>query len=216
MKYWVFDLDGTLTDSFAPYFSTVEHYLGTSLSREEKKTFIGMHPSQIFHSRLSSDEATHALKILKEKSQKDAASIPLFSEMYAICSWLNQNGRRISVWTSRDLDSAKLVLKETGISQFIDHIISGDCVVQRKPHPEGLTRIQSLFSCESHEMVMVGDHDHDMEAAKAMGVLSIRASWHTHWDHNICHHAHKQFYTTSDFQAWVKQNITPAIMEVQA
>ncbi len=27
MKYWVFDLDGTLTDSFGPYFTLVENLI---------------------------------------------------------------------------------------------------------------------------------------------------------------------------------------------
>lgn len=206
MKYWVFDLDGTLTDSFGPYFTLVEDLIGESLSRDQKKELIGIHPSQIFKSRLPAEQATRALELLNEKSQKDAASIPLFNEIHSICTYLKKNGCRLAVWTSRDLVSAKLVLNEVGIGHYFDYIISGDCVSNRKPHSEGIEILQKLFLCEPHEMVMVGDHDHDMEAAQSFGAQPLRASWHKHWDHDNCSRSHKQFYCTSEFHQWIQSS----------
>lgn len=206
MKYWVFDLDGTLTDSFGYYFLMLEKLLEKEFSRAERKHLIGIHPSEIFKSHLSPQAADQAIKTLQEKSENDAGLIPIYKDISKVCSWLANNNHKLAVWTSRDLESAKLVLRENGIHQFFDYVVSGNCVSKRKPHPEGLEKIQKHFSCTTQEMVMIGDHDHDMEAAQIFGALPIRASWHSYWDHDSCSHAHKQFFCSSDFYQWIQSS----------
>ncbi|MBK8202801.1 MAG: HAD-IA family hydrolase [Bdellovibrionales bacterium] len=204
MKYWVFDLDGTLTDSFGHYFSTLESLLGQNFSRLEKKHLIGIHPLEIFSSQLPAEEATRAMQVLQEKSESEASLVPTYHAIDSMCAWLANSNRKIAVWTSRDLESAKLVLHENRLLQYFDHVVSGNCVSRRKPHPEGLSKIQEFFSCETSEMVMVGDHDHDMQAAKIFGALPIRASWHNYWDHDVCSNAQRQFFCSTQFFEWVK------------
>ncbi len=203
MKYWVFDLDGTLIDSFGHYFSLIEEFIGQKISREEKKHYIGVHPSQIFADKLESEKVEIALKELNHRSQLDAGSISTFNSISLIFNILSKNGCRIAVWTSRDLESAKAVLEYTGLKKQVEYLISGDCVSLRKPNPEGLLKIKSLFNCDTHEMVMVGDHEHDMQAGHKTGVFSIRASWHNHWDDGECIIANKQFFCDYHFSEWV-------------
>jgi HAD superfamily hydrolase (TIGR01509 family) len=207
MKYWVFDLDGTLVDSFKPYFDIVEEFLGQKITREQKKEFIGLHPAEVFGSRLSAETAKAALDALKERSERDAGLTPAFESIHNVVQHLTKNGRRVAVWTSRDFTSAKMVLEKTGLGAHIDHLVSGDCVNQRKPHPEGILKLQSLFGCEITDMVMVGDHDMDIEGGKAAGAYTVRASWHNHWDDGVCNKAHTQFFCHKEFSKWVEGKV---------
>lgn len=202
MKYWVFDLDGTLVDSFCPYFENLEELLGTKLSAPEKKEFIGLHPAQILIEKLGVDRAKIAIDVLAEKSKNDASRIPVFESVPALIQTLIENGKRLSVFTSRDLNSASLILQHLNLAQYFDHVISGDCVSDRKPAPEGLVKIQNLFNCQPHEMVMVGDHDHDMLAGRSAGVFTVRASWHRHWNDGLCPVSDEQFFCHKEFHDW--------------
>ncbi|MNL87375.1 hypothetical protein D3C87_2164970 [compost metagenome] len=56
-------------------------------------------------------------------------------------------------------------------------------------------------------MVMVGDHIHDMEAGRAANVLSVRASWHGHWEEDDCVLGNKQFRSDRLFHEWVQSEI---------
>lgn len=202
MKYWVFDLDGTLVDSFGPYFKILEGLLEKTLSAAEKKEFIGLHPEKILGDRLSLEQTKVALEILNEKSKTDASCINAFDAIPALLQRLTGKGKRLSVWTARDLNSAKLILENLNLNQYIDCIISGDCVALRKPHPEGLIKIQNFYDCSAHEMVMVGDHEHDMEAGQSAGVFTVRASWHQHWNDGSCRVGDKQFICDQEFFHW--------------
>ncbi len=203
MKYWVFDLDGTLVDSFEPYFSLMEELFNFKLTDDQKKNYIAMHPALVFANHLEQDKIPAALSELQTRSERQAIDVRPFDQTHAVFSALRQNGKRIAVWTSRDYRSTELILKHTGLDQMIDHMVSGECVKQRKPNPEGLVNIQKRFECRPEDMVMVGDHEHDMLAAHQLGVFSVRASWHKHWDDGICTVANKQFSSNDKFYEWL-------------
>lgn len=204
LKYWAFDLDGTLTDSFGQYFSTLESLVEKKFSPEEKKYLIGLHPQEILAARLPAEKATQALDVLQTRSENQAHLIPTFDGMRDLCKWLKSRSHRLAIWTSRDLSSATKVINENKLSTYFDIVVSGTCVTKRKPHTEGLAKIQMYFGCEPQDIVMVGDHDHDMMAARDFGALPIRASWHSHWSHDQCDIAQEQFFNSNDFLKWTQ------------
>jgi HAD superfamily hydrolase (TIGR01549 family) len=210
MKYWVFDLDGTLVDSFGPYFEIMAELLGEPLTRVEKQKIIGMHPSQVFSEYMPAEEIELALRELQKRSQTDATLIPTFGALKEVLAFITKQGSHVAVWTSRDLHSARAILANTGLNTYVDHLVSGDCVALKKPHPEGLQTIMAMFECESHEVVMVGDHDHDMLAGRKMDVFSVRASWHNHWDDGECMLANKQFFCDQKFSQWISESFSRA------
>lgn len=207
MKYWIFDLDGTLVDSFQYYFEVVEKIMNKKMSIEEKKLGVSLHASELFKLHLAEDEANKALMQLRQLSKTDFGHTPKFSAIEEVLTYLKAKGCQISIFTSRDLHSARNTLAMVGLNKFIDHLISGDCVSAKKPNPEGLFRLQKLYNCSVQEMVMIGDHDCDVQAGTAAGAFSIRASWHPHWEHDECSLSNKQFHSDQEFLSWVKANV---------
>lgn len=205
-RHWIFDLDGTLVDSFNPYFTVLSRILaehGLGLEESEKRRCIGLPAKDYLETKLAAEHVKHALLRLSEQSNRDAAMVRPFPGIEDVLHHLSRSGRTISIWTSRDLVSTELVLKHTGLDKLISIIQSGTCVVQKKPQPEGIQRIADHHSATPAEMVMIGDHDMDMRGGRGFGVQSVRASWHGVWSEDKCALADRQFYDVASFKRWV-------------
>jgi HAD superfamily hydrolase (TIGR01549 family) len=207
MKYWIFDLDGTLVDSFQPYFEAVEKLMNKTLTLEERKVGVSLHASEFFKLHLNEEKAKEALMQLKQQNIQDLGNLPKFAAIEELFIYLKEKDCHISIFTSRDLTSATHTLKKNGLDKFIDHLVSGDCVSEKKPNPEGLHKLLGLYNCKLEDMVMIGDHDCDVEAGANAGVFSVRASWHPHWPHDPCTVASQQFHSVETFLSWIKQTV---------
>jgi HAD superfamily hydrolase (TIGR01662 family) len=206
MKVWVFDLDGTLVDSFSHYFVLLDEIFrehGARFSSELCQPALTQPLPEFFEQHLGKEAVGPAMSVLQEKSNADAERIRPFEGLPAALRHLAEQGARIAVWTNRDRVSAELILEHSGLKPYAQAFVSGSCVNQRKPHPEGLLRIIDTFGCKPSDVTMVGDHEHDVTAAKSAGARAVRASWHSHWVVDPCTVADAQFHHVSDFSEWV-------------
>lgn len=215
MRHWVFDLDGTLVDSFSAYFGTLE----TIFNEHGARFFPGLQYPALterldlfFEQHLGSRSVNTALSRLQFLSNRDAQRIQPFSGLITALHDLADQGSRIAVWTNRDRESASLILEASGLDRFAEVFISGTCVSRRKPDPEGLLTIIDRFGCDPSTVTMVGDHEHDVTAAKQVGARAVRASWHGYWTMEPCEHADHQFHSVEEFHSWLKapQELTRA------
>jgi len=207
MKHWVFDLDGTLVDSFNHYFIALDEIFtahGKKFSPKYHHAVLTQPLQQFFEKHLGEKSVKSAFELLQSTSNRDAKTIRPFTGLTETLTHLKSKGARMAVWTNRDLVSAKLMLKHSGLDQFTEICVSGTCVKERKPNPEGLLRIMKEFGCKSDTVTMVGDHEHDVSAAKSVGVRAVRASWHGYWKMDRCSYADHQFHRTEEFSTWVK------------
>ena len=209
MNYWAFDLDGTLVDSFAHYFSALEEIFdehGAKFSKELREPALTNSLPQFFETHLGESKVEQALHRLEVRSHKDAAEIKPFHGIANAIEHLLSAGAKVAILTNRDLVSTELILKHTKLKRLAEICISGTCVTQRKPSPEGLLKVSNRFGCDVRHVTVVGDHLTDMEAAKAVGARAVRASWHSYWDIEQCKRADAQFFTVHEFTSWVRAN----------
>lgn len=202
MKNWVFDLDGTLVDSFGRYFDLLRKIFADH-GRDFDDSL--RHPAlteklDVFFSRyLGQEQVERVLQRLQAESNEDARRIEVFPGLLGLVDNLRGRGSRVAIWTNRDFESASLIIKYSGLENRIDGWVSGTCVSERKPNAEGLRRLISDFGCSPEDVTMVGDHEHDMLGALEVGARAVRASWHSHWDEQQCGHAHHQFHQVDEF-----------------
>jgi pyrophosphatase PpaX len=207
MKHWVFDLDGTLVDSFGHYFDALREIFtlhGATFSSDLHHAALTDHPVTFFQRELGGKVTSQAIAHLQERSNSDAARVQPFPGAMETVRHLTERGSRVAVWTNRDRQSARLILDQTGLAKYADTLVSSCCVTQRKPHPEGLLKLSEVFACRPSEITMVGDHEHDVTAAKSVGARAVRASWHQYWPATPCSTADRQFFEFPDFQQWVQ------------
>lgn len=210
MKCWVFDMDGTLIDSHATYYKNLTDVLedyGAKLTEADKAQILKISVKErinFFTEKLIDPEkAKSALIDLEAKLAMDYLGATPFAGMTELVQSLHAKKLKLAVWTAREKPSAMAVLKHTGLDQYFSFCMSGTCVSACKPAPEGLHKISEHFQIPTADIVMVGDHDNDVMAAKACGAKAVRAYWHNPNLELKCQLSDWKFNKVSDFKNWL-------------
>lgn len=207
MKHWVFDLDGTLIDSYGVYIRTLEktfekfdvpmHTIDINLSRKLfARDFLGRY--------IPAQHLDEAFKHLIDHNLKLTPEIPVYDGIHDLLENIQQKNVMISIWTAREKETADQVIQLTGLNKYIRQHVTAGCVTQNKPHPEGLLKI--LMDSKSHhnDVVMVGDSDFDIQGAKAAKVKSVSVSWGHSDSAQLAAISDHHFNTVAEMKAWVQ------------
>jgi HAD superfamily hydrolase (TIGR01549 family) len=208
VKKWVFDVDGTLVDSFHFYLNFLDQILPRPLTLDEQKLAVAQFPFQMIVDFVGEKKAKEIMKDLREQSAGGASGLKRFEHIFTFMKGLKNRGAQVALFTNRDRPSAEIIVETCSLSPWIDMLVTGDCVAERKPSPLGLEKIHRVWGGAASEYVMIGDHEHDMMAAKSFGALAVRASWHGHWQDTDCSHAHHQFFAQKDFCLWAEKTLS--------
>lgn len=211
MKHWVFDLDGTLVDSFPPYFQILGEILGKhgkSFAVADRLAALSVEAAHFLKSRIGEEHVPEGMKLLQRRNREVAESIKPYPEMVEVLRHLVEKGRSVSIWTNRDFESAEEILKKTGLAQYSSILMTPTQLKNPKPHPEGLFKIADFHKTSPSEMIMVGDHEMDVVGGKTGGAKAVRASWHGYWEFESCKIADHQFYSADDFRQWALKQIS--------
>ena len=173
----LFDLDGTLLDSFTVHmeiFKTTFAHFGIQLTEENFLSTYSPNWYKTYEAlglRKEDWAAADALW-LKEAEKKTAQ---LFSGIDETLIKLNKN-YTLGLVTSGSKSRVVRDLKTTGIAQFFKTIVTGDDIKTPKPSPEGLELALRNLKRHANEAVYIGDSSADCEMAKAAGVSFIGVS----------------------------------------
>lgn len=210
MKLWIFDLDGTLVDSFPTYFRCGREALttmGVPRAEEILKAGLSMPMKDVFLKYLSAESAIEAEKIFRKLSREYSKEIQAYDGIHESLTLLKKLGKEISIWTMRDRESTLPLIQQCGLTPFVDHVITGTCVKNHKPHPEGALKLMEKHKRHPKESLVIGDHVFDVTGAKNAGAKGIRASWNSHWGSEKCNVADHQFTQVSEFKKWIEENL---------
>lgn len=207
MHLWIFDLDGTLTDSFPLFFENMrvicrEH--GVEMTEEDLRASLSMPLPPLFEKLCGPGTSERCMHRLLELSMANVHRSPLYEGIEDTLKVLKAGGREIAVWTARDKTSAERLLQASGLDRYVTSLVSGGCVARNKPYPDGARLLLERFRRPAHEAVMIGDHEHDVSAAREAGLTGVRASWNNFWERKACTIAPHQFFDVAGFRGWVE------------
>lgn len=211
MKHWVFDFDGTLVDTDGSFGKTLGYALAPfniKVDEDFIEKIRHKHPNHLFEDYLNPDECKKVYARLTEASHAVSEEIQLFPGVMNVLEQILESDCSLSIWTGRDRWSTELILKKQGIEKLFDKIISGSCVKNNKPGHDGLLEIQRHHQADVDEMIMIGDHHHDIEPANSLGIVSVHARWKTKpviLPKKI--QPNYKFGCTTDFHNWVKDRL---------
>jgi len=205
MKHWVFDLDGTLVDSIGPYFRNLKVLLPKfganieavdwGLARKKfAREFLGLY--------IAEKHIDEAYKLLLQKSMDEVQEIDTFDGIHDMLTHIKSKNLMISIWTGREKESAQSIIQKTGLKKYCEHFVSGSCIIQNKPHPEGLLKILTDSKSHHNDVVMIGDSDFDILAAKSAKVKSVSVSWGHPDSEKLADISDHHFKTVADMKAW--------------
>ena len=79
--------------------------------------------------------------------------------------------------TNKPYHLATVLLSHLNIEQYFKLILGGDSLQRRKPDPLPLHYAMQQFNIPTQQTLMIGDSQHDIQAAKAAGIDCIAVSY---------------------------------------
>jgi phosphoglycolate phosphatase len=171
----IFDLDGTLIDSYQAIFLSFQHaYTNMGLQPlpfDEVKRVVGYGLSITFRELLGEERVPEALRFFRQK----------YEEVYRQNTYLLPNARKVlealaarsiklAIATNKLGRFSREIFRHLGMNQLFAVILGDEDVPQNKPHPEMLLYAMEKMGLRNEEVVFIGDSPIDIETGKNAGV----------------------------------------------
>jgi len=180
MRAAIFDMDGTLLDTFPAILGCINEVLGemgaVPFRPEELRPLVGTFIGDIYTNKGVDPDAARARhrKIYMERYLAASVAYPGAVEALHV---LKSHGIRTAVVTMRLGDIARSVLKQYGFMEHLDIVLGEDEVTRAKPDPEHVLSALRILKVEPGDACMVGDTEFDMAAAIGAGCLPVGVTW---------------------------------------
>lgn len=162
-KYWLFDMDGTLTRAMHD-FDAMRAELGLPAGVPILEALAAMNPAdaRLKHAALDAMELSMAADATPQPGSHEL--LTQLRDQGAILGILTRNGKQI----------ARTTLAACKMDGFFsdEAIVSRDCC-KAKPDPAGVYLLLSRWSAEAADAVMVGDYLFDLQAGHSAGVATV-------------------------------------------
>src|ERR1700761_8968705 len=101
----------------------------------------------------------------------------LFAGMEEVLKQIDAWHLKSGVVTNKAAWLSEPLLSELNLTARLSCIVSGDTLLQRKPHPEPLLYAAKLSGAAADECIYVGDAQRDVQAAHAAGMPALVAAY---------------------------------------
>jgi phosphoglycolate phosphatase len=176
------DLDGTLVDSVpdlafcvdammgrlgrAPYGeAVVRNWVGNGVERLVRRSLTG----QLNGEPVDADfEQAYPifLELYRDNTSQRSRLYPGIREGL---DWLKGAGYRLGCVTNKAAQFTEPLLRDLGVRDFFEIVISGDSLPRNKPDPMPLLHAAAHFGADPADALMIGDSVSDVKAARAAG-----------------------------------------------
>jgi phosphoglycolate phosphatase len=184
------DVDGTLVDSVPDLAycvdemmkaldlpvhgeARVRNWVGNGVERLVRRALVGQLEGE-------PDEALFQraypifLELYADNTSRRSTLYPGVAEGVA---WLKAQGYRLGCVTNKAAQFTLPLLRDLGVHDHFEIIISGDTLPQKKPDPAPLLHAARFFGVEPEQALMIGDSVSDVKAARAAGFQIVCMSY---------------------------------------
>ncbi|MFJ8067112.1 HAD family hydrolase [Psychrobacillus sp. NPDC096426] len=182
MKAIIFDFDGTLANTLPICFDAFQHVFkefdNKDLTSEDIKEMFGPSETGIIRKNLSNPNKEEAIEYFYEKySEVHKSLVEINPEILELLNSVKEADTKIGIFTGKAKRSLDISLQAVDMEGLFDVIITGDDVINPKPHPEGLLKALSLLEVKNSEAIFIGDSDADIAAGVKANVFTIGVQW---------------------------------------
>ncbi|SRR5579883_298611 len=175
----LFDLDGTLLDTFDFIYGAFEHAFERHgvppLTRDKISELMGGPLEEVYQVMAPNHDPSLLTETHRTFQSENIHLVALFVDTIPVLEELKRRGLKIAAITTRSLRTSLRSLEATGIAKYFDLVLSAEDVSNVKPHPEPILKALDALELKPEQAVMVGDTSADIEAGKNAGVKTIAA-----------------------------------------
>lgn len=180
-QYILFDLDGTLTNSFPGITNSVKYALKKSgyeiPDDNELRKFVGppLHYSFTVFCGMSDEEAQQAIKYYRELyTMTGIYESEVYDGIEETLKALKDAGKDLLVATSKPEHYAGKIVEHFGLMKYFDFVAGASLDKSRAEKEQVIAYALDAYGIkDKSKVLMVGDRKHDIEGAKINGLDSM-------------------------------------------
>ena len=175
---FIWDLDGTLLDSYEAILAGIEEtYRQFSIpyNKEEVRTFILKYSVQDLLEQVAEERGLDPVKLNQVRAQSLAeknAQVVLMPGAREVLAWADKQGIQQFVYTHKG-DNALTILRDLGLDVYFTEILTSQSGFARKPSPEAATYLIDKYHLNPEQTYYIGDRILDIEFAQNSGIQRI-------------------------------------------
>jgi phosphoglycolate phosphatase len=174
----VFDLDGTLIDSYVPIAASLNHARNAfglpPLPAEAVRRHVGRGLASLIAELVGSDRIETGVRLFRERyAEIYADGTVVLPEVPETLCVLHAAGYRMGVASNKPAQFSEPILERLGLLDAIGCVMGPDVVDSHKPEPAMIHRCLERLDVQPDETVYVGDMVLDVESAARAGVAVL-------------------------------------------
>lgn len=179
MRAFIWDLDGTLIDSYGVIIESLQETflikVGTEISRDEIEQVVLNYSVKEFITRMCEQYGLlfdEVKAFFSEINNRKILHVPMKNNAVAILSYLDSVGDQNYVYTHKGRH-AKKILEHAGVLKYFKEVVTSENGFPRKPAPDGIDYLVEKYHLDVESTFYVGDRNLDMECANNANVKGI-------------------------------------------
>ena len=175
---FIWDLDGTLLDSYEAILSGIEEtfaQFAIPYDKEKVREFIFKFSVQDLLVQVAEERKLDVEMLNQVRAQSLAeknAQVVLMPGAREMLAWADQAGIQQFVYTHKG-DNALTILRDLGLESYFTEILTSQSGFARKPNPEAATYLLDKYQLDPEKTYYIGDRTLDVEFAQNSGIQSI-------------------------------------------
>ena len=175
---FIWDLDGTLLDSYEAILSGIEETFGQfaiPYDKEKVRDFILKYSVQDLLEQVAEERKLDAEVLNQVRAQslsEKNTQVVLMPGAREVLAWADQAEIQQFVYTHKG-DNALTILRDLGLEFYFKEILTSQSGFARKPSPEAATYLLDKYRLDSENTYYIGDRTLDVEFAQNSGLQSI-------------------------------------------
>lgn len=175
---FIWDLDGTLLDSYEAILSGIEETFGQfsiPYDKEKVREFILKYSVQDLLVRVAEERKLDVEVLNQVRAQSLAeknTQVVLMSGARQVLAWADKVEIQQFVYTHKG-NNAFTILRDLGLESYFTEILTSQSGFARKPSPEAATYLLDKYQLNPEKTYYIGDRTLDVEFAQNSGIRSI-------------------------------------------
>ena len=175
---FIWDLDGTLLDSYEAILSGIEETFGQfdiPYDKEKMRESILKYSVQDLLVQVAEERKLDVEVLNQVRAQslsEKNAQVVLMPDAREVLEWADQAGIQQFVYTHKG-DNAFTILRDLGLESYFTEILTSQSGFARKPSPEAATYLIDKYQLNLDNTYYIGDRTLDVEFAQNSGIQSI-------------------------------------------
>jgi len=171
----VFDLDGTLVDSYGPIADSLNHVrrqLGMpALARDDVRRRVGRGLEALIAELVEPCDLADAVCLFREHyAEVYAEGTAILPRVHQTLHTLHDAGYPMGIASNKPARFSRPILERLRLDPYVSCVMGPDVVASTKPDPAMILRCLELLGVVREQAVYVGDMVLDVESAARAGV----------------------------------------------